>query len=339
MNQFGLKKYSKYFFIGLFVFIILLSFFLIRSYITSIFGAILLTYIFYPIYKKLLRVIRNKTICSLIVTILVLIILMIPIIFATNAIINESVNLYYKISDIEIDEINNYVKDYFDKDINIGGYVKDILNKFSMYVMKEAEAFIWSLPEKLIAIFVIFFIVFYAFKDGKRWIGIVEKELPLEERYKKNLSNKFKSIIYATIYGIIVTGILVGALGALGFYIFGLSSPILWGIIMTILSMLPLVGTCLVWLPAGIYLVVTGNTLLGVLFLLYNWIIVSGIDTFVRPKIIGAKGKLHPVFVLLGIVGGLKIFGLIGVIIGPLIFAILTLFFEIYISEKHEIKG
>ena len=181
--------------------------------------------------------------------------------------------------------------------------------------------------------------MFYSLKDGKNFIKLIGKEIPLRESHKKDLSKKFNSVIYATLYGIIVTSIIAGTLGALGFYIFGLGSPILWGIIMTILSMLPVVGASLVWLPVGIYSIVTGKVLAGVGFMIYCWVAVSSMENIVRPKIIGVKGKVHPVFVLLGVLGGLKVLGLIGIIIGPLLLSILTLFFEIYISEKHETKS
>ncbi len=339
MDQLSLKKYSKYFFIGCFVLIIILSIILIKSFLTSILGAIILAYIFYPLYKKLLRTIRNKTACSLIITFIILIILIVPIIFATNAILNESVDLFYKINHIETDEINKYIGSYFGENINVGAYIKDMLNNFSMYVMKQTENFIWSIPEKLIALFIMFFIIFYSLKDGKKLISMIGKEIPLREAHKNNLSKKFNSVIYATLYGIIVTSIIAGALGALGFYIFKLGPPILWGIVMAILSMLPIVGASLVWLPVGIYTIVTGNVFAGIGFMIYCWLAVSSMENIVRPKLIGIKGKIHPVFVVLGVLGGLKVFGLIGIIIGPLILAILTVFFEIYISEKHETKS
>lgn len=339
MDQLSLKKYSKYFFIGCFVLIMIISVILIRSFLISILGAIILAYIFYPLYKKLLRKIRNKTLCSLIVTIIVLVVLIVPVIFATNAIINESVSLFYKINNIDSSDINKYIGPYFGENIDIGAYIKNMLNNLSVYIMQQTEKFIWSIPEKFISLFVMFFIIFYSLKDGKSFIKLIGKEIPLREKHKKNLSKKFNSVIYATLYGIIVTSIVAGILGALGFYIFKLGPPILWGLIMAILSMLPVVGASLVWLPVGIYAIVTGNVFAGIGFMIYNWIAVSSMENIVRPKIIGVKGKVHPVFVLLGVLGGLKVFGLIGIIIGPLILSILTLFFEIYISEKHETKG
>lgn len=339
MDPLNLKRYSKYFFIGSFILIIIFSIFLVKSFLTSIFGAILLAYIFYPVYVKMQRAIRNKTLCSLILTIIVVLILTVPVLFAANAIVNESVGLFYKINDLSAGDINHYIQGYFSEEINIGAYVKDVLDKFSVYIMQESEKFILDIPNILISLFVILFVMFYLFKEGKKLVNLIGYEIPLSENYKKIILNKFNSLISATIYGSIVTSIIVGALGALGFYIFGLDSPVLWGIVMTILSMLPVVGTGLIWLPVGIYLLFTQNIWIGVGFLIYNFVIVSGIDNLARPKIIGDRSKVHPVFVVLGVIGGLKVFGLVGVIIGPLLLAILALFFELYISEQNEIKS
>lgn len=339
MDPLNLKKYSPYFFFGSFILVIVLSLILVRSYLITVLGAVILAYIFNPIYKKLVGVLKNKTVCAILVSIIIIIILIVPIMFAANAIIGESFDLFTKVRNLNTEVIDKYIGEYIGNNIDIGAYTKDLLNKLSIYLMQITEAFIWSLPEKVLSLFVMFFVLFYSLKDGKKLVEAIKDEVPLTEKHKENLYKRFNGMIYATLYGTIVTSVIAGVLGALGFYFFGISSPTLWGIIMGILSMLPAVGASLVWLPMGIYQVAMGNTFAGIGVMAYGWVIVSSMENIVRPKIIGVKGKTHPVLVLLGVLGGLQVFGLVGIIIGPLILSILALFFELYLSDKYEAKG
>jgi predicted PurR-regulated permease PerM len=156
--------------------------------------------------------------------------------------------------------------------------------------------------------------------------------------------NSFAEITSATIYGQIMLSLVQGALGGLGFLIFGVSSPILWGLVMAIFAFLPVIGTAFIWVPAGLILLVNGllshsNSLLwrGIGLLLYGALIVSTVDNLLRPRIVGRKAHMHPVLVLLGVLGGLQAFGFLGFVIGPLILALLMTFVRIYEREKHEI--
>jgi len=128
--------------------------------------------------------------------------------------------------------------------------------------------------------------------------------------------------------------------GTLGLYIFGIKSPLVWGIIMVIACMIPFVGAPVVWFPLGVFKVIIGlnsgnnyETIMGIGLLAYGFIIVSSIDNLIRPKIIGDRARIHPTIILLGILGGLAIFGFIGIVVGPLILSLFLTFAEIYKTE------
>ena len=149
----------------------------------------------------------------------------------------------------------------------------------------------------------------------------------------------FNDVIYATIYGVIITAIIQGIIGTIGLLIFGVQNPILWGMVMIILAMLPFVGAGLVWFPAAIIKIAGGDLFNGFGLLFYGLFIVSTIDNMIRPKLIGARANIHPVVILLGVLGGLAVFGLMGLIIGPLCLSILMVFIDFYVSEKNETKS
>ncbi len=158
----------------------------------------------------------------------------------------------------------------------------------------------------------------------------------IKDIYLRNLVR-----LHLLIYGYVVVALIQGLLGAFGFFIFGIHSPIFWGIVMTITALIPFIGTAIVWLPFaliklfnGILANNTNEIIGGILFILYGTIIISGIDNVLRPKIIGDKAKVHPILILVGVLGGLSLFGFIGVVIGPLILALFVAFLTAYEENK-----
>ncbi len=329
-----MQKQTRYFFILCFLAIAIISFIIIRPYLTTIISAILLTYIFYPLYRRMQYMVRSENIASFLTTIIIIIIIIIPLLFAANALINQSVEFFYKVRDLDIAEVESFISKHISNSIDVQDQFKNILNTLSLSIAKETSDFVVSLPLKIIKFFVMLFAMFYLFKEGPSLIERIQQHIPLKETHKRHLARKFSGVIYASLYGIVLTAFIQGGVGALGLWIFGIPSPLLWGLVMVILSMLPFVGASFVWFPAALYKIFTNDTFNGFGLLLYGIFIVSTIDNIIRPKIVGAKGKVHPVLVLLGVLGGLKVFGFLGIILGPLILAILTVFLDLYLLEK-----
>ncbi|MEK6861878.1 MAG: AI-2E family transporter [Nanoarchaeota archaeon] len=338
MEENNLHKHSQYFFIICFIAIFLFSLYLIRSYVITIVYSSILVYIFYPVYRLLRNATKSRNLAALLATILIVIIIIIPIVFVANALINESVQFFKKVKGIDLGQFDEKLSDYFSNEVNLDEYITGLLNKFSLSIAKTTSDFIVSLPKKILEVFVMLFTMFYFFKEGNKFFIRIRDHIPLKESHRRDIAKKFSNVIYACLYGIVVTAFIQGMLGAIGLWIFNVSNPLLWGMVMVILSMLPFIGAWLIWLPASLYKVFSGDLFNGFGLLLYGLLIVSTIDNIIRPKIIGSKGKVHPVLVLLGVLGGLEVFGLLGIIIGPLILSILEAFFEIYILERVEKK-
>ena len=157
--------------------------------------------------------------------------------------------------------------------------------------------------------------------------------------------DKFSEVTSAVLYGNISTALMQGILGGLGFWIIGMSSPILWGFVMMLFALVPYFGTAIVWLPAALNLIFIGylqndnsSTIRGIILVAYGILVISSIDNILKPRLIGAKGKVHPVLVLLGVLGGLSLFGFIGLILGPVMLALLMTFVGIYEEEKAELE-
>ena len=337
-----IKRHSKYFFIATFLIIIIISFILAWPFVSAILGAIVLAYLFYPVYSFLLRIMKNESTSAFCASLFVLLVLIMPFLFVANAVFNETTNFFFAIESINFEElgvkyINKYLGQFFDENIDLASILEDSLNRLTISLIQGLDRFIFDIPQRILSGFVMFFAIFYLFKDGKKLLFTVKEALPLKRKYKEEISKKFADTIYATMYGIVVTALIQGVIGAFGLWIFGVPSPLLWGTVMAIFAMLPFIGSAFVWFPAAIYKLATNDTTNGVGLLIYGLLIVSTIDNIIRPRIIGSKSRVHPALVLIGALGGIKIFGIIGIVIGPLILAVLTVFFELYLSEEYEV--
>ncbi|NCU41642.1 MAG: AI-2E family transporter [Candidatus Moranbacteria bacterium] len=180
------------------------------------------------------------------------------------------------------------------------------------------------------ALFIMFFSLFYFFMDGKRIMKVIMNLSPLRTEQEKVLIKEFISISKATLKGTLVIGIIQGVLGGLLFLFTGVPSPMTWGVVMIILSIIPVIGSWLVWIPVGVGMILSGSLIEGIIILLFGALIISSIDNILRPKLVGRDSQMHPLFVLFATIGGIITFGVIGFIIGPIIVALFLALLRMY---------
>jgi len=175
--------------------------------------------------------------------------------------------------------------------------------------------------------------LFFLYKDGRRMQEGFWRVVAISENNRQIIIATVKRVVSAVMYGIFLTCLVQGALGGLGFWVAGLPSPFLFGALMAICALVPLVGTALVWLPGAGYLLLHGEILKGVLLIAWGVLAVGSIDNLIRPLFISGKARLPILVIALGALGGLLAFGLLGVMIGPIILALIIVFFDLYQDE------
>ena len=194
-----------------------------------------------------------------------------------------------------------------------------------------------SLTELLLGLFIMFFVMYYAFRDGEHFLGHVKQILPLEPALKEKLFMEVRNVTQGVLYGQVMTAVIQGSVATLGLIMFGVGNWVFWGAIMLILAFLPVFGTALIWVPAAVDKLLAGETFEGIGLLLYGILIVTNIDNLVRPKLISERSHVHPVLVMVGVLGGLKMVGFSGMLVGPLILALLVALIqfweEVYIKK------
>ena len=187
----------------------------------------------------------------------------------------------------------------------------------------------WVLVTLIKAVFVVF-TMYYLFRDGERIKAAVFDSLPLERSQSQRIFDRTKEVIGASVFGVLVIASVQAALGELGFLVVGLPSPLLWGVVLFFFSMIPMAGSFLVWVPACVYLLLAGQW--GRASLLAGWCagVVGMVDNVVRPRLVGRRTRLHELLVFFSVLGGLQVFGALGLVIGPVVVAITLALVDIF---------
>jgi predicted PurR-regulated permease PerM len=174
------------------------------------------------------------------------------------------------------------------------------------------------------------FTVFFLLKDGPDFFSKIRDYMPFSDQQKDKLAVQVKDMIVSTIYGGVIVAIIQGILGGLAFAILDIGSPVVWGSVMAIMSFVPMLGTSIVWGPTAMLLFLQGLYMKGTVLILIGIFVISMVDNILKPLIIGGRTKLPTVIIFFSVLGGIKFFGLLGLVLGPLVFALLVSVLEIF---------
>ncbi|UZJ41748.1 AI-2E family transporter [Prosthecochloris sp. SCSIO W1101] len=206
----------------------------------------------------------------------------------------------------------------------------ELVGKMSSFLFENISSFTLSTVHTLFMMFVFFYTMFFFLRDGRMFLEKILYYLPLSERDQFRMLDKFTSVTGATIRGTFVIGIIQGTLAGIALGVAGIDSAVFWGAVMTVLSIIPVIGSGLVWGPAAIFLYATGEYIAATGLLLFCGLLVSSIDNVLRPILVGRDTKMHELLIFFGTFGGLSLFGIAGFIVGPVIAALFITVWEIY---------
>jgi predicted PurR-regulated permease PerM len=178
--------------------------------------------------------------------------------------------------------------------------------------------------------FVLLYALYYFLVDGPSILRGIVRYLPLAPEQKEELLGRFVSVTRATLMGSLLIGLIQGSLAGLAFWATGVPGPAFWGTVMVVLSILPAIGSAIIWVPAVIYLFIAGKVGAGFALLAWCAIVVSTIDNFLRPRLIGRDARMSDLLVLLSTLGGIVLFGAVGFIVGPIVGALFVTVWHIY---------
>lgn len=206
----------------------------------------------------------------------------------------------------------------------------ELAGSMSGFIISKLSSATVGTVSVIIDIFIMLYCMFFFLMEGDRILKKILYYLPLENHDERRMLDKFTSVTRATLKGTLVIGVLQGGLAGLAFAVLGIPSAVFWGTIMAVLSVIPGVGSAFVWVPATIYLAATDSLVKGIGLFVFCAVVVGSLDNFLRPKLVGKDTQMHELMILFGTLGGIIMFGVVGMIIGPIIAALFVTVWEIY---------
>lgn len=211
--------------------------------------------------------------------------------------------------------------------------LQDVLKNTASLVANVLNAATKSTFNLLTNLFLTLFTMFYFFRDGHKLVERLKTLSPLPDQYEDVLINRFLAVSRATLKGTLLIGVLKGLVGGVSFWMFGIRSPILWGMVMALLSLIPMVGAWLVMYPAAIVLIILGQVWQGLVLFAIAAVVVGNIDNVLQPRLVGREAGMHDLLIFFSTIGGIAMFGMMGFIIGPIISAFFITMLDVYVVE------
>ena len=341
------SKTELHFLLILLLGIFVLTFFIFKPFLYALILAIVFATVFGPIHTKALGITRGRSALSaLLATLSVLVVVVVPLTFLGVQIFQESTQLYSSLvgnggtTDLSrgasdtLQSITGFFSMPTVFSVDINQYVERGLS----WLLQHLGSLFASVAKVMVSIFIFLIALYYMFKDGHRLKMAVIVVSPLQDIHDETIFNKLAVAVNSVIRGNLAVALIQGILTAVGFALFGVPNPTLWGSVAAIAALVPSVGTALVLLPAILFLYWSGETLSAFGLLLWGTVAVGLIDNFLGPKLAGRGMRLHPFLILLSILGGIGFFGPLGFLLGPLILSMLFVLLDIYsvINKEHE---
>jgi predicted PurR-regulated permease PerM len=339
--------------LSLIVFCFYLLYRILNPFLQPVLWAIFLALVLFPGYRKLQHLFRKGGFLpATLMTLLVVIVIVLPFSLLLLSLANEAVGVYHSVENlINTGELQAYLQKLKEVPVlrlilprveqALGVSEMDPLTlllknlrQISTLLLNQSSVILKGLSSFLFSFFLALLSLYYLFKDGEQFSDNLKKLLPIPAREKGLLLSRFQEMVSATIYGGLLIALVQGLLGGLSFWGLGLTSPVLWGTAMALFSFIPLGGTALIWVPAVLFLLATGQITRGIILLIIGVFVISSVDNFLRPLLVGAKTNIHPLLLFFAVIGGIQAFGMIGIIAGPLIVTLCLTLVEIYVGDN-----
>jgi predicted PurR-regulated permease PerM len=316
---------------------------MIRNFIMAILLAGIFSTMAKPLFKSLARLFRGReSLASMVTLLFFFLIIVIPLAGLLGIVAGQA----YKISK----EIEPWIEQWASSPAAFDDWFRslplhdtlvayqnvilqkagELIGRMGTILFNSVSSFTFSTINTIFLFFVFLYTMFFFLKEGDRILEKILFYLPLPESVKRRILDRFTSVTRATIKGTLVIGIIQGGLAGVAFRVVGIDSALFWGTIMSVLSIIPAVGSALIWFPAVIILAITGQYMQAIGLILFCSLLVGSIDNVLRPWLVGRDTELHELLIFFGTLGGMSLFGIVGFIIGPIIAALFVTGWDIY---------
>jgi predicted PurR-regulated permease PerM len=298
--------------------------------------AVVLVVVFYPVHRRLDARLKRPSLSAALSSLLVIVTILVPLTLILFAVVRELTGLAQNLqgqvqslldpNSAATGRVLNWLGQYVDveqlRSVESQQFIAQRLQSFTGAIAGRTLGFVGGAVGFVVEVFFVIFTMYYLFRDGDRLRAALRSALPLERRKASEIVERTREVISASVYGVLVIATIQGVLGGFAFWFVGLPSPLLWGVVMIFLSMIPMAGAFIVWVPAAIYLMVTGHWWQAAVLVAWGLLVIGTVDNFLRPKLVGEKTRLHELLIFFSVLGGLQVFGVLGLVLGPVVVAI-----------------
>jgi predicted PurR-regulated permease PerM len=325
--------------------------YMVRGFLVAVFLAAVFTTLFYPLFQRLLRWFRGRRgLASIVCCVVLLLGLLLPLYWVAALVVREAVDFTQR-SQAWVRQLveggQSGVLERLHRLPWVGSYLAqlpletvdwrtalgDVAGSAGRLGAELLERTSRGAFTVVVTLFLTLFTMFYLFIDGERILARAKRLSPLGEGSMEAIAKRFAAVARATVRGTLVIGLVQGGLGTLTLWIFDVPSPLLWGVVMVIFSVVPLIGVKIVLVPALLFKLMTGHPLQALGIAIVTFVVILNVDNLLRPRLVGQEAKMHDLMVFFSTLGGLATFGVAGFIIGPVVAAFFLALLEIYESE------
>lgn len=341
------EKLERRSFLIMLVLVTLLFLYLLMPFFGAIFWAAVLGLLFHPLYRKLQALWGGRANLAALATLGITVLIgVVPTLFVVGSFFQEGMGLYQRLQSGELDP-----GAYLDRIRQGFPVIQSLLDRFevdlaglkqrlaegavgaSRFIAQNAVQLGQGTVQFFVSLALMLYIAFFTLRDGPRLVALLVRALPLGDEREELLFTKFAEVTRATVKGNLVVALVQGGLGGLIFWILGIDAALMWGVVMVLLSLIPVVGAGLIWAPVAVYLFATGDWVEGTVLVVFGVGVIGLADNVLRPLLVGRDTKLPDYVVLLSTLGGFVLFGMNGFVIGPLVAALFVAFWEIFIRD------
>ena len=306
---------------------------MVKPFLAVVAWAVVLVIVFYPVHRRLATRITRRGLRALVSCTLVVLIIVLPLIVLTSVVARELANVIPNLPSQMTELLNSPTSpiagllewlrtNYGIDTVSTKAFVIDHLRQSSDWLLGSSLNLAGNIVSGIVKAFFVLFTMYYLFKDGDKIVDKLPEAMPLEREQSEAIIARTQEVVSASVYGVVTIAAIQGLLGGIAFWILGIPSPLLWAVLMAFICMIPLAGSFLVWAPLAIYLIVTGHWTKAIILIVWGALVISTVDNVLRPKLVGGQTRLHELLVFFAVLGGISVFGLLGIVLGPVVLAI-----------------
>ncbi|MBT4258113.1 AI-2E family transporter [archaeon] len=333
--------YKQFFSIIILLILAVLCFLIIKPIIMAIIMGFILSFIFMPLYKKLILWTKSQNLSAGIICVGLLAIFILPIWFLSPVAIDQAVKVYFASQDFDfVTPLKSIFPSVFTSEtfaVEAGNAIGNFVTGLTDALVRSFSKLVLEIPALLLQLVVVLFTLFFVLRDKDRLFDFVKSFSPFSKEVEKKLAESSSGITASVLYGQVVIGTIQGTIAGIGFLIFGVPNAILLGLLAIVAGIFPVIGTILVWGPVFIYSILQMSSISIIGIFIFGFIS-TNIDNFLRPLIVSRRVKIPSVIIILGMIGGVFFFGVLGFILGPLVIAYLLIILEGYQFKKKKSK-